>query len=152
MHRNNPFESMDKRIAKERRRRSITLMRDTGDKVVESIGRTFRATLQLPESSLSDTNRRAGRTALVAGFLAAGSVIMLGQCAEPVECRTFAQQEFMVDDPNVLATQIAQELDAYASGDSGVFDGIQAELFDKKSVEICGTHNIQAVDKLTVKL
>ena len=152
MHSKNPFDSLEKRLAKEKRQRSVTFVRDAGNQVIESIGKALRATLLLPESRLSDTNRRAGRTALVAGILAAGSVIMLGQCTEPVECKTFDRSQFITEDLNVLATQISEKLSAYAYGDSSAFDGVQEQLLGEQQVQICGTADINAVQALTSKI
>ena len=147
----NPFESLEKTLKREDRERKIEYAKYYGNRALETIGSTFRGVLTLPESKNPDTNRRAGRTAVVAAFLAVGSLITLTQMAEPLECRTFAQEEFMVNDPNVLATQITERLKAYEYGDSGVFDGVQEKLFDTQSVEICGEDDIRAVANLTSK-
>jgi hypothetical protein len=147
----NPFESLENTLKREDRERNIANAKQFGNRVLESIGSTFRGVLTLRESQNPDTNRRAGCTAIAAALLAVGSLITLSQMSEPVECRTFTQEEFMVNDPNVLATQITEQLKAYEYGDSLVFDEVQARLFDTQSVEICGKDDIRAVANLTSK-
>lgn len=143
------LETLEETMKRETRARRISLFKTTGNKALESIGETFRGVLTLPESKNPDTNRRAGRTALIAGVLVLGALVKANQMTEPAPCRTFGQSEFVTEDLTVLAAEITEKTDAYTAGDSLVFDAAQEQLFEEGSVTICGANNINSVASLT---
>jgi len=145
---NTPFESLERTLQRQERAAKIAWIKEAGNNRLEGCGRVLRQVLNLPESHNPNTNRRAGLTFIAAGALILGSMTAAAvHYSEPLECRTFDKTEFMYDDLNVLATEIADKIDG--DGDSNTFDSVQDSLLEDGTVDICGAEYIQAVDALS---